>query len=188
MNPHSLWYQFHFYLFGVIAIVAALVFVTRRSPVAAAMWLVVTMFCLAAEYVLLDAQFIAAMQVLVYAGAIMVVFLFVIMLLNLGQSSEIVDARGLWAKLLAGAVGIILIAEIGVATQVGIPSGKYVVASNYVDMQTIKYGAVGAVAKPLYQDFSLAFELTSILLLVAIAGAVMLGRKPTPSVEEQNAG
>ena len=58
---------------------------TRKSPVAAALWLVNTMFCLAALYVMLDAQFIGAIQVLVYAGAIMVVFLFVIMLLNLGQ-------------------------------------------------------------------------------------------------------
>ena len=61
---------------------------------AAALWLVNTMFCLAALYVMLDAQFIGAMQVLVYAGAIMVVFLFVIMLLNLGQASDVTDIRG----------------------------------------------------------------------------------------------
>src|SRR5881227_3778883 len=91
--PHGtlpLFYTFHFYLFGLISIGSALLFVTRKSPVAAALWLVNTMFCLAALYVLLDAQFIGAIQVLVYAGAIMVVFLFVIMLLNLGQS-EIAD-------------------------------------------------------------------------------------------------
>jgi hypothetical protein len=86
--PHGtipLLYTFHFYLFGLIAIVSALLFVTRKSPVAAALWLVNTMFSLAALYVMLDAQFIGAIQVLVYAGAIMVVFLFVIMLLNLGH-------------------------------------------------------------------------------------------------------
>src|SRR5437763_13059301 len=85
--PHgalSLWYTFHFYLFGLIAVVSALLFVTRKSPVAAALWLVNTMFALAALYVLLDAQFIGAIQVLVYAGAMVAVFLFVIMLLNLG--------------------------------------------------------------------------------------------------------
>ncbi|HSU96630.1 MAG TPA: NADH-quinone oxidoreductase subunit J, partial [Gemmatimonadaceae bacterium] len=96
MDNFGLFYQFHFYLFGIIAIVAAVTFVTRRSPVAAAMWLIVTMFCLAAEYVMLDAQFIAAMQVLLYAGAIMVIFLFVIMLLNLGEASDITDVRGIW--------------------------------------------------------------------------------------------
>ena len=78
---------------------------TRKSPVAAALWLVNTMFCLAALYVMLDAQFIGAIQVLVYAGAIMVVFLFVIMLLNLGHPTEIADARGMWPKLAAGSSG-----------------------------------------------------------------------------------
>ena len=177
MDNFGLFYQFHFMLFGIIAIVSAVTFVTRRSPVAAAMWLVVTMFCLAAEYVMLDAQFIAAMQVLLYAGAIMVIFVFVIMLLNLGDASEITDVRGIWGKILAGVVGLILIAEIGVLSATGIPSGKFVAPREYLGQQMAKYGAVGAVAKPLYQDYSLAFELTSVLLLVAIAGAVMLGRK-----------
>src|SRR4029078_3696481 len=95
MEPHyPLFYVFHFYLFGVIALASAVAFVTRKSPVAAALWLVNTMFALAALYVMLDAQFIGVMQVLVYAGAIMVVFLFVIMLLNLGHPAEIGDRRG----------------------------------------------------------------------------------------------
>ena len=72
---------------------------TRKSPVAAALWLVNTMFCLAALYVLLDAQFIGAIQVLVYAGAIMVVFLFVIMLLNLGQRRRVATCAGSGWKL-----------------------------------------------------------------------------------------
>ena len=101
-----LFYVFHFYLFGIIAIASALAFVTRKSPVAAALWLVNTMFSLAALYVLLDAQFIGVIQVLVYAGAIMVVFLFVIMLLNLGHASDISDARGMGWKLAAGLVGL----------------------------------------------------------------------------------
>src|SRR6266545_4129061 len=116
-NELPLFYVFHFYLFGIVAIASAIAFVTRKSPVAAALWLVNTMFCLAAMYVLLDAQFIGAMQVLVYAGAIMVVFLFVIMLLNLGHPSEIADKRGLWATLAAVGIGIVLVAEIMVAGQ-----------------------------------------------------------------------
>ena len=177
MDTYSLFYTFHFYLFGVIALVSAITFVTRKSPVAAAMWLVVTMFCLAALYVMLDAQFIGAMQVLVYAGAIMVVFLFVIMLLNLGHPSELVDARGLWGKLLAAVVGIALIGEIAVVVGSRVPSKRYTVPSTFMTDQIARYGVVGAVARPLYQDYSLAFELTSVLLLVAIAGAVMLGRR-----------
>src|SRR3954464_11588799 len=122
--PHGtipLFYTFHFYLFGLIAIVSALLFVTRKSPVAAALWLVNTMFCLAALYVLLDAQFIGAIQVLVYAGAIMVVFLFVIMLLNLGHPSELADARSLGWKLAAGFVGLGLLAEIFALTRARLP-------------------------------------------------------------------
>ena len=95
-------YSVVFYLFGLIAIASALAFVTRKSPVAAALWLVNTMFCLAALYVMLDAHFIGAIQVLVYAGAIMVVFLFVVMLLNLGHVGEISDIRGKGGRLVAG--------------------------------------------------------------------------------------
>src|SRR3954452_22581703 len=107
--PHGtipLFYTFHFYLFGLIAIVSALLFVTRKSPVSAALWLVNTMFCLAALYVMLEAHFIGVIQVLVYAGAIMVVFLFVVMLLNLGHASEIADTRGKWGRLAAGLLGL----------------------------------------------------------------------------------
>src|SRR5437763_13848237 len=113
MEPHyPLIYTFHFYLFGVFALASALAFVTRKSPVAAALWLVNTMFSLSALYVLLDAQFIGVMQVLVYAGAIMVVFLFVIMLLNLGHPSDIADTRGRWAILTAVVVGLVMVGEI----------------------------------------------------------------------------
>src|SRR5918999_1666394 len=113
MEPHyPLFYTFHFYLFGVIALASALAFVTRKSPVAAALWLVNTMFSLAALFVMLDAEFIGAIQVLVYAGAIMVVFVFVIMLLNLGHPSELALARGKWWKIAAAIVSLVLLAEI----------------------------------------------------------------------------
>src|SRR5881397_1888780 len=118
-----LFYTFTFYLFGLVAIVSALLFVTRKSPVAAALWLVNTMFCLSALFVMLDAQFIGVIQVLVYAGAIMVVFLFVIMLLNLGHPSEVMDARGLGWKVAAGAVGLALLAEVFALTRARIPEG-----------------------------------------------------------------
>src|SRR5918993_5856657 len=116
-----LFYTFHFYLFGIIAMVSALLFVTRKSPVSAALWLINTMFSLAALYVLLDAQFIGAIQVLVYAGAIMVVFLFVIMLLNLGHPSELADARGAGWKLAAGLVGLALLAQVAALVRARIP-------------------------------------------------------------------
>jgi NADH-quinone oxidoreductase subunit J len=176
MEPHySLFYVFHFYLFGVIALASAIVFVTRTSPVAAALWLVNTMFSLAALFVMLDAQFIGVMQVLVYAGAIMVVFLFVVMLLNLGHPSELAAARGIWWKLAAGLVGLGLLSEIMVIVRAKLPQ-QLVVPRDFNDQQLEKLNAVGTIAAPLFRDYLLAFELTSVLLLVAIAGAVVLGR------------
>ena len=173
-----LFYTFHFYFFGVVAIASALAFVTRKSPVAAALWLVNTLFALSALYVLLDAQFIAAMQVLVYAGAIMVVFLFVVMLLNLGHPSEIADARGKWPVFVASLVGIVLLAQIMAISRSRVP-GTMRLPKGLAAGDMEKYGAVGAVARPLFNEYLLAFELTSILLLVAIAGAVVLGRRRT---------
>ena len=177
--PHGdfpLFYTVHFYLFGIIAMVSALLFVTRKSPVAAALWLINTMFSLAALYVLLDAEFIGAVQVLVYAGAIMVVFLFVIMLLNLGHPSEIADARGLGWKLVAGLIGIGLIAMLATISGTRL-APEFMVPSGHAAAEMAKLGAVGVVAKPLFNEYLLAFELTSILLLVAIAGSVVLGKR-----------
>jgi NADH-quinone oxidoreductase subunit J len=168
-------YSFHFYLFGLISVAAAIAFVTRKSPVAAAMWLVVTMFALAALYVMMDAQFIGVMQVLVYAGAIMVVFLFVVMLLNLGHPSEISDIRGKWGRLIAGFLGLALLAEIMTLTRN--PMELKLIVPAIPASVNATGGIIGGVAGPLFREYLLAFELTSILLLVAIAGAVVLGRK-----------
>lgn len=174
----NFFYQLHFYLFGLIAIASALTFVTRKSPVSAALWLVCTMFSLAALYVMLDAHFIGAIQVLVYAGAIMVVFLFVVMLLNLGHPDDISDLRGKWGRLLAGLLGLAILAQVIVLLRSPAPAS--LVQSDFQRAESMKdLNAVAAVAKPLFSDNLLAFELTSILLLVAIVGAVVLGKRRT---------
>jgi NADH-quinone oxidoreductase subunit J len=176
MEPHySLFYVFHFYLFGTIALASAIAFVTRTSPVPAALWLVNTMFSVAALFVMLDAQFIGVMQVLVYAGAIMVVFLFVVMLLNLGHPSELALPRGKWWKLAAGLVGLGLLSEIMVIARAKLPQ-QLIVPTDFNEQQLQKLNAVGIIAEPLFRDYLLAFELTSVLMLVAIAGAVVLAR------------
>src|SRR5689334_4208537 len=175
-NELPLFYVFHFYLFGIIAIASALAFVTRRSPVAAALWLVTTMFALAAMFVLLDAQFIGVIQVLVYAGAIMVVFLFVIMLLNLGHASEVNDARGLGWKLAAGLVGLALLAQVFALTRAQVPE-KLALPENTVANQVATQGAIAPIAGPLFNQYLLAFEVTSVLLLAAVVGAVVLGKR-----------
>src|ERR1700709_522165 len=172
---NTLLYTFHFYLFGLIAIASALAFVTRKSPVAAALWLVNTMFCLSALYVMLDAQFIGAIQVLVYAGAIMVVFLFVIMLLNLGQA-EATDTRGLGWKLTAGAVAVALLWQIFALTRARTIT-TLTLPEGYAATQVNVTGAIAPIAQPLFNEYLLAFEVTSILLLAAIVGAVIIGKQ-----------
>ncbi|HEX9607847.1 MAG TPA: NADH-quinone oxidoreductase subunit J, partial [Gemmatimonadaceae bacterium] len=148
MEPHySLFYVFHFYLFGVIALASAVTFVTRKSPVTAALWLVNTMFSLAALYVMLDAQFVGVMQVLVYAGAIMVVFLFVVMLLNLGHPSELADIRGTWWKLAAGLIGLGILSEMMVVIRTKLPQ-QLIVPPDFSEQQLQKLNAVGMIAEP----------------------------------------
>ena len=175
-NELPLFYVFHFYLFGIIAIASAVAFVTRKSPVAAALWLVNTMFSLAAMYVLLDAQFIGVMQVLVYAGAIMVVFLFVIMLLNLGHASELADARGLWWKLAAGLIGLALLAQVFTLTRANVPE-VLALPENALATEFARTGAIAPLAGALFNEYLLAFEVTSVLLLAAVVGAVVLGKR-----------
>jgi NADH-quinone oxidoreductase subunit J len=172
-----LFYGFHFYLFGIIALVSALLFVTRKGPVAAALWLVNVMFCLAALYVMLDAQFIGAIQVLVYAGAIMVVFLFVVMLLNLGHGDQIADIRGKAGRLTAGFVGALMLAEVMVLARAQFPGDLHLPAAVGREVIEGPGGIIAPIAEPLFREYLLAFELTSMLLLTAIVGAVVLGRK-----------
>jgi NADH-quinone oxidoreductase subunit J len=166
----GLFYTFHFYLFGVVAIISAVTFVTRRSPVAAALWLVNTMFCLAALFVMMDAQFIGAIQVLVYAGAIMVVFLFVVMLLNLGHASDVTDIVSGKTKLAAGIVGLLLLAEVFVLW-------KDDTSPPPPPAEQLEPGVIDQVAGPLFREYLLAFEITSVLLLAAIVGAVVLAKR-----------
>jgi len=166
---YGLVYQFFFDLFGLMALASAAAFVTRRSPVGAALWLVTTMFNIAALYVMLDAQFVGAIQVLVYAGAIMVVFLFVVMLLNLGRPSDVVDIRGLGVRIAAGVAGLALVAELLVMGRQALPAEL-----PWLPEQS---NVVTPIAQPLFHDYLLPFEITSVLLLVAIVGAVVLAKR-----------
>jgi len=164
-----------FWFFGVIAMVSALLCITRRSPIASALWLVVTLFSIAALFVLLDAQFIAVLQVLVYAGAIMVLFLFVIMLLNLGRPgpSDIKGPLGLGVAVLLGAVMLFLLKPLGSAT---LPASIQLPAGSVAALQQQR-GIVGSVANPLFDAYLIPFEIASVLLLAAIVGAVVLAKR-----------
>jgi len=160
-------YEFQFYLFSLLAIASALLFVTRKNPVPAALWLVNVMFALAGLYVMLDAPFVGAVHVLVYAGAIMVVFVFVVMLLNLGRDG-VTDLRSLASRLGAGIVGLALLATLLVTQRQRLPR---------LESAPVAENVVAPVAASLFTEYLVAFELTSIVLLVAVVGAVLLAKK-----------
>jgi NADH-quinone oxidoreductase subunit J len=177
-----------FWIFGAIAVLSATLCILQRSPVTAALWLVVTMFSLAGIYVLLNAQFIAAIQVLVYAGAVMVLFLFVIMLLNLGHPQS--DLRG--PSTLTASVVILGLLAIELLTLWHYTPERLAAeltgsrtadaaamfgAGQAAQQQMLARGVVGGVAAPLFQVYLIPFEITSILLLAAIVGAVVLAKR-----------
>ncbi|MFT7621950.1 MAG: NADH-quinone oxidoreductase subunit J [Myxococcota bacterium] len=143
-----------------------------RNPIHAAIALVSCFFFLSGIYVLLAAHLVAALQVIVYAGAVMVLFTFVIMLLNL-TDEELGESRFNSAKWI-GALAIAFVFAKAVRAIQGGPSG--VLNTNILEGPEV-YGGVKAVGEVLLKDFLLPFELTSILLLVAIIGAVILARK-----------
>ena len=164
-----------FWAFSGLAVACALVCITRRSPVASALYLVVVMFSLSALYVLLDAQFIAALQVLVYAGAIMVLFLFVIMLLNLGRGAP-GDFKGWAGSAMAALLFAGLLVQLASLSRATPPDAIRLPTGTVAALQQ-QQGAVQAVARPLFSEYLIPFEITSILLLAALVGAVVLAKR-----------
>ncbi len=164
-----------FIVFAALALGGGIGMVASRNPVASLLFLVLTLFSVAGIYVLLDAQFIAAVQVIVYAGAIMVLFLFVIMLLNLGHDFQADVRRGAWIVagfVGAGIIGYVLARGAGAPGVLGNETGGML-----VDAAVREQGAVAAVAFPLFRNFVVPFEVTSVLLLVAAIGAVLLAKR-----------
>ena len=164
-----------FLFFGAICVAGAINLLVQRHPINSALSLVVVMASLAAEYLLLGAEFVAAVQVIVYAGAIMVLFVFVIMLLNAGEEERSKGSR--------------------VAVVLGVPGltiGAVLVAwalMHRTDHQAVPIFALPGdpreIARLLFHDFLLPFEVTSILILIAILGAVVLASRPSTSVKPQ---
>jgi NADH-quinone oxidoreductase subunit J len=154
--------------------------ITRRSPVASALWLVETLFSLAAIFVLLDAQFIAALQVMVYAGAIMVLFLFVIMLLGVDRGDDLRE-RLVAQRPLALALAAGFVIEITLAVRTGI--GFATKAPGGFDAVNDP-GNAQAVATVLFREYFLPFEVTSVLLIIAAVATMVLGQRKARAVTQ----
>ena len=164
-----------FYVLSAMTIVSALGVVLYRNPVHSALSLVATLFLLAVYYAFLQAHLVAALQIIIYAGAVMVLFLFVIMLLNLQSDPQ--EPSRLGMRVIATLLAAAIAATIGHVVWHALPAGHGDGAL------PADFGTTTGLAHVLFSDYLVAFELTSVLLLIAVVGAVVLARRE-PDEEE----
>jgi NADH-quinone oxidoreductase subunit J len=160
-----------FTIVSVVAIISGLLVITCKNPINNALSLVMTFFCLATYYVMLDAPFMAAVQVMVYAGAIMVLIVFTIMLLNIRVDATKSHTHKIIAGGIIGFFTLLNAVFVVLKSRAAAPTGPY-------SGETIRQiGHTELIGKEMFTNFLLPFEITSILLLVAIIGAVILAKK-----------
>jgi len=162
-----------FYFFGALAVIASLLVIAQRNPVYSVLLLIASFGALSGLYILLDAPFAAAVQIIVYAGAIMVLFLFVVMLLNAPHEDTGFDERTHpllrpGPMRLGGLLAVALLIELVWALTTAGDTGRFGIGS---------VTSVAAIGRMLFTEYAFAFEVTSILILVAMVGAVVLARK-----------
>jgi len=163
---------FFFYVFALLAVAGAVLTITRRSAVHAAMWLIVSLLGVAGLYLLQKAEFLFAVQIVLYIGGIMMLFLFVIMLVNLDEASRLRQFNKQWWIALAALIAVG--AEIAFFLKTGAGSLKLPPPAAAVAGGP---GNTELVADVLFSEYLLPFEVASVLLLVAIVGSVMLAKK-----------
>ena len=156
-----------FWVLAVASVFSALMVITSKNPVYSVLWLIMTFFTISGHYILLNAQFLAIVNLIVYAGAIMVLFLFVIMLMNLNKDTE--PQKNKWLKI-AGAVSggsllLVLVAALRNADK------------KMTELGTGDIGLIQNLGKVLFQDYVVPFEVSSILFLSAMVGAVVIGKR-----------
>ncbi|MFT4605462.1 MAG: NADH-quinone oxidoreductase subunit J [Rhodothermales bacterium] len=170
-TPHFMIGPILFAVFAVAAIAGALGMLISKNPVSSALWLIMTLFCVAGLYLTLNATFIAVVQILVYAGAIMVLFLFVIMLLNLAELPTLQTGDGKRFLGYVGGTGVFAALMVATSSALGVlpePVSVQVAAET---------GSATNLATLLFTEYALPFEVIGILLLVATIGAVMLAKR-----------
>lgn len=167
-----------FYFLSFLAVLSALMVVFSKNPIYSVLYLVITFFCVGGHYLLLSAEFLFAVHIIVYAGAIMVLFLYVIMLLNLNQETEPQKnpVYKLAAIISAGLLMLVMVAALR-----GAESAQLVFGAN------AEVGLVKNLGRMLFNEFILPFEIVSVLLLAAMVGAVMLGKTHMKSGQKTKA-
>src|SRR5579862_8090972 len=161
--------QFLFWFLSILALFSAIMVVVSKNPVHSVLWLIVVFFSISGHYILLNAQFLAIVNLIVYAGAIMVLFLFVIMLMNLNADTE--PQKNKWLKI-AGVIagGALLLVFVGALKNADLKS--QIAEVNHGDI-----GLIHNLGLALFNDYVIPFEISSVLFLSAMVGAVVIGKK-----------
>jgi NADH-quinone oxidoreductase subunit J len=162
-----------FYAFAAVAVIASLLVIAQRNPIYSVLLLIASFGALSGLYVLLEAPFVAVIQIIVYAGAIMVLFLFVVMLLNAPHEDTDFDERTHpllrpGPMRLGGLLAVAMVVELVWALTTTASTGQFGIAA---------VTSVAAIGRMLFTEYAFAFEVTSVLILVAMVGAVVLARK-----------
>lgn len=165
--------QIIFAYFALVTIVLSVLIITRKNPVHSVLWMLVLFFHIAAIYLFLNAEFIAAVQIILYAGAILVLFLFVIMMLNLKEELSAERYIGEWPIGVALGLSFLLFILFAIAKYTPGPLGQYTIELIQKETHT------KAIGKVLYTEYLLPFEIASLILLIAIVGAIVLAKKRT---------
>lgn len=167
-----------FWLLSAMAIGCALGVILSRNPVSSVLFLILTFFSISGHYILLNAQFLAIVNIIVYAGAIMVLFLFVIMLMNLNadvepQKSRIVQFAGIIS---GGILFLVMVAALRSASMIQLERGS------------TEIGLISNLGKVLFTKYVLPFEISSVLFLSAMVGAIVIGKKDENEQDDQTSG
>ena len=159
-----------FWLLSVLALFSAIMVLVSRNPIHSVLWVIVVFFAISGHYLLLNAQFLAIVNIIVYAGAIMVLFLFVIMLMNLNKETE--PQRNIWMKFFGVISG-------GLLLWIFISASRSAadIAGRTVETNTGDIGLIQNLCKVLFSQYALPFEISSVLFLSAMVGAVVIGKK-----------
>jgi NADH-quinone oxidoreductase subunit J len=158
-----------FWFLSVLALFGAMMVITSKNPVYSVLWLILTFFSISGHYILLNAQFLAIVNIIVYAGAIMVLFLFVIMLMNLNKESE--PKKNQWLKLAGFISGLCLMLVLIAALR------NTEVKGQMAEVNSGDIGLIKNLGRELFTTYVVPFEISSILFLSAMVGAVLIGKK-----------
>lgn len=158
-----------FWVLSAAAVLSALLMVISKNPVYSVLWLIATFFAISGHYILLNAQFLAIVNIIVYAGAIMVLFLFVIMLMNLNKESG--PRKNRWLKMAGAVAGGCLLLVLVAALRSSVPEGQTAAVNEG------NIGLIKTLGKELFTTYVVPFEISSVLFLSAMVGAVVIGKK-----------